>query len=149
MIPSKEEKISFHYEDIQFILPNHLLIVDWIYKTIINETKILRQVNYIFCSDNYLHKINLEYLNHDTFTDVITFPYTDGNIIEGDIFISIDRIRENAKSFEVAFKNELHRVMIHGTLHLLGYLDKTNEEKAQMTQMEDKYLSKLNGMKLD
>ena len=71
MIPSKEEKISFHYEDIQFILPNHLLIVDWIYKTIINETKILRQVNYIFCSDNYLHKINLEYLNHDTFTDVI------------------------------------------------------------------------------
>ena len=81
MIPSKEEKISFHYEDIQFILPNHLLIVDWIYKTIINETKILRQVNYIFCSDNYLHKINLEYLNHDTFTDVITFPYADGNII--------------------------------------------------------------------
>ena len=149
MTTAEDEKINFHSEDIKFTLSNHSIIFDWINNTIESEAKILRHLNFIFCSDTYLHKINVEYLNHDTFTDVITFPYAEGKNIEGDIFISIDRIRENAKSFEVEFKDELHRVMIHGTLHLLGYLDKTAEDKTQMTQKEDEYLSKLNGMKLD
>jgi probable rRNA maturation factor len=149
MTPAEDEKINFHSEDIEFTLPNHSVIFDWINNTVERETKVLRHLNYIFCSDTYLHKINVEYLNHDTLTDVITFPYAEGKTIEGDIFISIDRIRENAKSFEVKFEDELHRVMIHGTLHLLGYLDKTAEDKTQMTQKENEYLSKLNGMKLD
>ncbi|MFK8010216.1 MAG: rRNA maturation RNase YbeY [Saprospiraceae bacterium] len=149
MTPEKEEKINFYSEDIEFFLPNHSIIFDWINKTIESESKVLHHLNYIFCSDTYLHKINVEYLNHDTFTDVITFPYAEGKNIEGDIFISIERVKENAKSFEVEFENELHRVMIHGTLHLLGYLDKTVEDKTQMTQKENEYLSKLNGMKLD
>jgi len=149
MTPAEEEKINFYSEDIEFTLPNHSIIFNWIHKTIESEAKVLRHLNYIFCSDTYLHKINLEYLNHDTFTDVITFPYAEGKTIEGDIFISIDRIRENAKSFEVEFEDELHRVMIHGTLHLLGYLDKTAEDKTQMTQKENECLVKLYGMKLD
>lgn len=149
MTPEEEKKINFYSEDIEFSLPNHSIIFDWINKTIKSEKKTLRHLNFIFCSDPYLHKINVEYLNHDTYTDVITFPYAEGKNIEGDIFISIDRIKENAKSFEVEFENELHRVMIHGTLHLLGYLDKTVEDKTQMTEKENEYLSKLNGMKLD
>jgi len=149
MTPAEEEKINFYSEDIEFTLPNHSIIFNWIHKTIESEAKVLRHLNYIFCSDTYLHKINVEYLNHDTFTDVITFPYAEGKTIEGDIFISIDRIRENAKSFEVEFEDELHRVMIHGTLHLLGYLDKTAEDKTQMTQKENECLVKLYGMKLD
>ncbi|MFK7772018.1 MAG: rRNA maturation RNase YbeY [Saprospiraceae bacterium] len=144
-----EEKIIFYSEDIEFNLPNQSTIFDWINLTIQNEAKVLSHLNFIFCSDAYLHKINIEYLNHDTLTDVITFPYAEGKNIEGDIFISIDRIRENAKSFDVSFGNELHRVMIHGTLHLLGYLDKTADDKTQMTQKENEYLAKLNGMKLD
>lgn len=149
MTPVEEEKINFYSEDIKFDLPNDSLIFDWINKTIINESKILRHLSFIFCSDTYLHKINIGYLNHDTFTDVITFPYSEGKTIEGDIFISIDRIRENAKSFGVSFDDELHRVMIHGTLHLIGYSDKTTKDKIQMTQKENEYLTKLNGMKLD
>lgn len=147
--PTEEEKINFYSEDIEYTLPNHSIISDWINKTIKSEAKVLRHLNFIFCSDTYLHKINVEYLNHDTFTDVITFPYSEGKIIEGDIFISINRIKENAKTFGVSFEDELFRVMIHGTLHLLGYLDKTTEDKTQMTQKENEYLSKLNGMKLD
>ena len=149
MTPPEEEKINFYSEDIEFSLPNHSIIFDWINKTIESEAKELRHLNFIFCSDAYLHKINVEYLGHDTFTDVITFPYAEGKTIEGDIFISIDRIKENSKSFEVSFEDELHRVMIHGTLHLLGYLDKTAEDKTQMTEKENEYLAKLNGMKLD
>lgn len=149
MTPAQDEKISFHSEDIEFSLPNPSLIFDWIYKTIESEAKAFQCLNFIFCSDEYLHKINVEYLNHDTYTDVITFPYSEGKIIEGDIFISIERIQENAEKFKVDFENELHRVMIHGVLHLLGFGDKTVEDKAQMTQKEDEYLSKLNGTKLD
>ena len=149
MLEPEEEKINFYSEDIEFSLPNHSIVFDWINNAIVSEAKVLRHLNFIFCSDSYLHKINVEYLNHDTFTDVITFPYAEGKTIEGDIFISIDRIKENAKAFDVSFEDELHRVIIHGTLHLLGYLDKTTEDKIQMTQKENEYLSRLNGMKLD
>ena len=106
------------------------------------ENKLLENLNYIFCSDSYLHKINLKYLNHDELTDIITFDNaeTDG-IIEGDIFISIDRIRENSLDFNKSFENELYRVIIHGVLHLAGYSDKNKIEKIEMRKLEDKYLS--------
>lgn len=149
MTPTENEKINFFSEDIDFSLSNPSSIFNWILKAIESEAKELRHLNFIFCSDQYLHKINVEYLNHDTFTDVITFPYAEGKIIEGDIFISVERIRENANNFKVEFENELYRVMIHGVLHLLGYFDKTPEDKELMTQKENQYLEKLNGMKLD
>ncbi len=140
MMPPEEEKINSYAEDIDFSLPNSSLVFDWIKKSIQSEDKELQQLNFIFCSDKYLHQINVEYLNHDTLTDVITFPYAEGQNIEGDIFISIDRIQENAQQFKVSFEDELHRVMIHGTLHLMGYFDKTPEEKTLMTQKENEYL---------
>jgi len=143
MMSPEGEKIIFHSEDIDFSLPNSTLVFDWIEKSIHAEDKALHQLNFIFCSDKYLHQINVEYLNHDTLTDVITFPYAEGKNIEGDIFISIDRIKENAAQFKVSFEDELHRVMIHGTLHLMGYFDKTLEEKILMTEKENEYLNML------
>jgi len=98
-------------------------------------------LNFIFCSDNYLLKINVEHLNHDTYTDIITFDYSKEDRISGDIFISIDRVEENAKSHKTSFENELHRVIIHGVLHLLGYGDKEPGQKAEMRQKEDFCLS--------
>ena len=133
--------IFFHSEEIDFNLPNQPVISDWINSTADQESQTIQSLNFIFCSDKYLHQINVEYLDHNTYTDVITFPYSeDGKPIEGDIFISIDRIKENAKSFKTTFENELHRVMIHGSLHLLGYGDKTPEEKLKMTEKENLYL---------
>ncbi len=139
-LPSEsEEVINFYTEEIEFELSDPKKIDIWIKSTINKEGKLLGNLNFIFCSDHYLHKINVEYLDHDTFTDVITFPYSDVKI-EGDIFISIDRIKENANSFEVPFENELNRVIIHGVLHLLGYGDKNSEDKQQMTLKENFYL---------
>jgi len=100
-------------------------------------------LNYIFCSDTYLHKINLEYLKHDTLTDIITFDYSEKKQISGDIFISIDRIKENALKFNQSTDIELNRVLIHGVLHLLGYKDKTPKEKETMRAKEDFYLTLL------
>ncbi len=134
--------LTFHTEDIDFELENAEKIEQWILQTIDEESGTLSFINYIFCSDTYLHRINVEYLNHDTFTDIITFPYSD-ETIESDIFISIDRIRENAKTFNVPFERELHRVMIHGVLHLLGYADKTAEEQQAMRAREDFWLGKM------
>ncbi len=135
--------ILFHQEDISFRLKNIKKIKSWIEKTIIQEKGILGDLNFIFCTDNYLHKINLEYLHHDTFTDIITFDYTQGKHISGDIFISIERVRENAKKFNQTIDNELNRVLIHGTLHLMGYKDKTPKEKETMRAKEDFYLTLL------
>ena len=116
-------------------------LVKWITTTITEENYQTDYVDYIFCDDNYLGKINYKYLKHKTLTDIITFNYNDGNLISGDIFISIERVRENANAYSDSFRNELHRVMIHGVLHLCGYNDKTNDEKAIMRQKEDYYLS--------
>ena len=116
---------------------------EWIEKIIQSEKKEAGDISFIFCSDHYLLGINKEFLNHDYFTDVITFDYVEGDKISGDIFISIDRVKENAETFNVTFKNELNRVMIHGILHLLGYKDKSVQEKQLMTHKEDEYLSKL------
>ena len=137
----EEQAISFNTEDIDFELPESEAVVQWIQKILQQEEKQLLQLTYIFCSDEYLFEINQEYLSHDTYTDIITFPYTDPPLIEGDIFISIDRVRENARNLGLPFEQELHRVMIHGVLHLCGDPDQTTEEAAQMRAMEDKALA--------
>jgi rRNA maturation RNase YbeY len=99
------------------------------------------EINYVFCSDLYLHKINLEHLNHDTYTDIITFNYCEEDIISGDIFISIDRVKENSITYHTNFQKELNRVMIHGILHLVGFDDKSESDKELMRSKEDFYLS--------
>ena len=141
-----QESIAFHSEGISFALPTPDQTKQWIWETIQAEHQELEQLTFIFCSDEYLHKINVEYLQHDTYTDVITFPYAE-EWVEGDIFISVERIRENAQQYSVAPDHELHRVIIHGVLHLLGYGDKTPEEKEIMTTKEDLYLKKRENIK--
>lgn len=136
--------ISFFAEDIQFVLPQKQKVREWIYITIKDEGYArISELNFIFCSDNYLLDINKEYLNHDTYTDIVTFDSSESeDVIAGDIFISVDRIRDNATKFSVSEKDELHRVIIHGVLHLCGYLDKTKDDKSRMTAKEDEYLNK-------
>jgi len=135
--------ITFHQEDISFRLKKIKKIKSWITQSIALEKNVLGDLNYIFCSDIYLHKINLEYLKHDTLTDIITFDYSEKKQISGDIFISIDRIKENAIKFKQSIENELNRVLIHGVLHLLGYKDKTPKDKELMRAKEDFYLTLL------
>lgn len=135
--------ILFNTEELDFSLTNEQLIKDWVAQTIIAEDNILGEVSYIFCSDEYLHKINMEYLQHDTYTDIITFDYSELNVISSDIFISIDRVKENALTYKKTFEEELNRVLIHGVLHLLGYKDKTDEEAKLMRAKEDFYLNLL------
>jgi len=132
--------IEFVTEDISHISINEDNITDWIEKIINQENKLLGDVCFIFCSDIYLLKINQEYLQHDYYTDVITFDYSNNNIISGDIFISIDRINDNANTYNISFNNELLRVIIHGILHLIGYNDKTDKEKKIMTSKENESL---------
>ena len=135
--------ILFNTEELDFSLPDEQLISDWVAQTIIAEDKILGEISYIFCSDEYLHKINVEYLQHDTYTDIITFDYSEMNVISSDIFISIDRVKENALTYKKTFEEELNRVLIHGVLHLLEYKDKTDEESKLMRAKEDFYLNLL------
>jgi len=135
--------ITFHTEDLEFELKNIEKIQKWIGDIIAQEGATFTFINYIFCSDTYLHQINLQYLDHDTYTDIITFSYSK-TTIESDIFISIERIRENADTFKTTFSHELHRVIIHGVLHLLNYSDKTPEDQQIMRQKEDACLDKIN-----
>ena len=136
----QEESISFFTEDIEFQLQSPKLIQEWISKIILREKHQLSYLNFIFCSDNYLLKINQEYLDHDTYTDIITFPYNSSPIIESDIYISIDRVKENSKIFKSSFLKELNRVIIHGVLHLCGYGDKNTDEKEIMRNKENEAL---------
>lgn len=135
--------ISFFEEDISYKLKNKALVRQWIKDTIGAEGFKLKELNYIFCSDAYLLTLNQQYLDHDTYTDIITFDNSEveGDIV-GDIFISIERIRENAIKFGHSETDELHRVIIHGALHLVGYTDKSVVTKKKMTQKEDEYLAK-------
>ena len=128
--------ITFNSET-SFTLNNQNKLVKWIGDVVSSEGFQVAEINYIFCDDSYLNKINQEFLNHDTFTDVISFDYTLGKEIGGDIFISIERVLENAEKFNEVFENELHRVMIHGILHFMGYKDKTKKEKTLMRTKED------------
>ena len=134
--------IDFNYET-DFKLENKVKISNWISSVIITEGFTEGDINYVFCDDNYLHKLNVEFLNHDTYTDIISFDYTLGKIIQGDVFISIERVADNAKDFRVSFYEELCRVMIHGVLHYCGYKDKTDEERKTMRSKENHYLSLL------
>ena len=137
-------KINFFTEDITYTLKNKIIIKKWIESTIVEEGYQLEELNFILCSDEYLLRINQDFLQHDDYTDVITFDNSEElKTIVGDIFISLDRIKENASNFKSTTVNELCRVIIHGTLHLLGYKDKTKAAKMLMTEKEDFYLGKL------
>ncbi len=138
--------IHFHTEDIKFVFKNKTEIKQWITSVAKGKKRKVGDLGFVFCSDDFLLRLNKEYLNHDTLTDIITFDYSkdDNQLpISGDIYISIDRIRENAVKFNKSFENELHRVIIHGTLHLLGYADKTKAAKLEMTKQEDMALNLL------
>ncbi|MBO7277207.1 MAG: rRNA maturation RNase YbeY [Bacteroidales bacterium] len=124
-------------------LKNRTILKKWIEAIINKYEKELGDISYIFCSDEQLLEINKEYLNHDYYTDIITFDYSEAEIVSGDMFISIDRIKDNAKALKVPYQEELHRVIIHGVLHLLGFKDKTESESQKMRQLEDESLSVL------
>lgn len=135
--------IEFNYE-IDFNLASPERLDNWVLACIEKEGFTLGEVNYIFCDDAYLLNLNQTFLKHDTLTDIISFDNTMGRLISGDIFISVERVRENATIYEVSFEEELHRVMIHGILHYMGYKDKTDDEKSGMRTKENECLSLLN-----
>lgn len=137
-----ESGIFFNFEDVEIELPNEAKLADWLAAATASEGKPLGEVNYIFCSDEHLLGINQEYLQHDYFTDVITFPYSD-EAVAGDIFISTERVVDNARTLGVSFQQELCRVMVHGLLHLAGHDDSTDELRRLMSEKEDFYLLKL------
>ena len=133
--------INFFNEDIDFKLKGKNNFKAWLKKVAEKEGFIINDLNYIFCSDKYLHKMNLEYLDHDTYTDIITFDNSENdNVIEGDIFISIERITDNSKTLNIQFEDETKRVIIHGLLHLCGYDDHSDEDKAEMRRLESEYI---------
>ena len=131
--------IDYNYET-DFELSDEAAISEWISKVILSENKSEGEINFIFCDDDYLLEINKQHLNHDTLTDVISFDYSLGNELSGDIFISVERVIDNANDFKVSFTEELNRVMIHGILHYCGYKDKTEEDEQLMRNKEDEKL---------
>lgn len=139
--------IQFFSEEIAFELPNPAEIATWIEGVIRQEKFVLVQLNFIFCSDSCLHARNMRYLRHDTLTDVLTFDYADiPETIEGEVYISVDRVAANARTWGQPFIGELHVVMVHGVLHLLGYKDQTSDEKALMRQKEREYVMQKHGI---
>ena len=135
-------ELNFFSEEVNYRLRKIRKIRNWVLHTIETEGGEVETINFIFSSDSYVHKINVDYLNHDTYTDIITFEYNDSGLpILSDIYISLDRCRENAKVLNLSLTNEVHRIIIHGVLHLLGYKDKNKKDKDLMTSKEDYYLS--------
>lgn len=134
--------VEFNYET-KFEIKNEVKIKKWISECICSYEFNEGEINYIFCDDEYLLKLNVEFLEHDTLTDIISFDYTLGKLISGDIFISVERVKENAQKFNQTFDSELNRVIIHGILHYLGFKDKTSEDKSNMRSEEDKCLELL------
>ncbi len=134
--------IQFFTEDISYSVKQKNKLREWISACIKAENHMTGDVNIILCSDSYLHEMNVEYLNHDTFTDIITFDNSIEDEISGDLFISLDRIRENAQKYSRKISEEQHRVIIHGILHLCGYDDKTDDEKYKMREKENIHLSR-------
>jgi rRNA maturation RNase YbeY len=134
--------ITYNFETL-FNLNDSSTISDWIHKVISIEGFETGEINFIFCDDDYLLNLNVAFLDHDTLTDIISFDYTMGNLISGDVYISIPRVMENASIFNTSFQNELHRVIIHGILHYCGYKDKSEDEKLIMRGKEDEYLNVL------
>ena len=137
-------KIQFFTEDISFQLRNKTKIREWLKNIVLENGAKIRELNYIFCSDEYLKQVNIDYLDHHYYTDIITFDNSEEEgVLEGDIFISIDRIKENSLEFSRSFEDELHRVLVHGVLHLIGFSDKEESEAIEMRKKEDISLESL------
>lgn len=136
--------IDFNFEDVDFTLPDEQSLKNWIDYTVQNEHCFTGNLSYIFCSDEYLWNMNKQYLGHDYYTDIITFDYVEDKYVSGDMFISYDRVCDNAENFNVSRETELLRVMIHGVLHLVGYDDLTDEQEAEIHKMEDFYIDVYN-----
>jgi rRNA maturation RNase YbeY len=135
--------ISFRLQDVKFTLKDKQVLRNWVALVASNEGFSIAPINYVFCSDGHLLEMNKQFLNHNYFTDIITFDYTEGKRLSGDIFISIDRVADNAKAYKNTFECELHRVMIHGVLHLMGYKDKTPADEKKMRAKENAALKLL------
>lgn len=133
--------VSYHFEDTDFIFKGRAVNSSWLRLVAESEIRRLGDINIIFCSDNYILDINQRFLSHDYFTDIITFDYCQGDVLSGDLFVSVDSVRENAVEYGEEFQRELRRVMVHGILHLIGYDDHTAAQQKQMRQKEDYYLS--------
>lgn len=133
--------ISFSNQNIEFSLPDQNRVKEWISTLIKRHGMSVGNIGYLFCDDSFLLEANNKYLNHDTLTDIITFDYVNSNLVSGDIMISVERVRDNSVTFGVPFTDELHRVIIHGVLHLLGQGDKTDDEARIMRQREDEALA--------
>lgn len=145
MIPSQDQllsNINFFSEEVQLPSLDKAKVSSWIQSTFSSEDRAYQGVNIIFCSDDFLLRLNKEHLHHDYYTDIITFEYQ-AEPIQGELYISIDRVKENAETQSISFLTELHRVIIHGVLHLIGYGDKTDEEKDEMRKKEDYYLQEI------
>ena len=137
--------ISFNFET-DFSFDHQELLTKWILLVAKNEDCLVQEINYVFMDDEQLHKLNFDFLNHDTLTDIISFDYSVGKNLQGDIYISVDRVADNAKDFKVSFLNELHRVIIHGVLHYCGYKDKSESEAKVMRTKEDEALALLSSL---
>lgn len=129
--------ISYHFENVDKLNLSINTLNQWILKVIDINEHILGDITYIFCSDEYILNVNKEYLNHNYYTDIITFNYNDGSAVSGDLFISLDTVKSNSELFKTTFEVELHRVIIHGILHLIGYDDQTDEDQKEMTNQEN------------
>ena len=130
------------FNETSFVFPYHKnKVKQWVKQIALSEGKKIGDINYIFCDDVYLHKINVQYLQHDTLTDIITFDYGKDNLLSSDIYISVERVEENAKEYNIDFSTELLRVMAHGILHLCGYKDKTPEQSQEMRQKEEEKMA--------
>ena len=132
--------IRYYCEDVKFVFKNKQANNRWLKMVAGSEIRTIGDINIIFCSDNYILDVNMRYIQHDYFTDIITFDYCEGNKLSGDLFISIDSVRENAREYGAGFDEELHRVIVHGILHLIGYDDHTPAEERQIHEKEDYYL---------
>lgn len=137
--------VFFHKENVSFFI-NEKLAVKWLDDSVRTLGFAIGELSFIFCSDEYLKKINIKYLNHDFFTDVITFDYSKDKLLFGDVYVSTDRVKENAETYNSSFNKELFRVMIHGVLHLCGFNDKTKKEKTLIRSKENEALSTINWM---
>lgn len=141
LLPYLTSEISFNTVDRTYVVKQKITLRNWINQTIKREKRITGDLSFNFCSDDYLLSVNREHLNHDYYTDIITFDFCEENTVSGDIYISIDRVKENAKTERKTIQNELHRVIIHGVLHLCGYKDKKPADARIMREKEDFYLS--------
>lgn len=138
---NQNSEFDFYSEDIDFDITMKPAIISWLSFSIESENKVPGEISYVFCSDDFLLDMNIQHLDHNTLTDIITFDYCEDNVVNGEMFISIDRVRDNAKDFKVSFETELHRVMVHGVMHLCGYKDKTTDDQKVMSAKEDFYLN--------